>query len=77
MDYYNNQEQGRQVLDQQFQDYYQQKNEQMKQSWKSKQSAGFNSLLNGAMGAIPLLQKGGTTDTIDSIRLNLKISLEI
>ena len=26
MDYYNNQEQGRQVLDQQFQDYYQQKN---------------------------------------------------
>lgn len=72
MDYYNNQEQGRQVLDQQFQDYYQQKNEQMKQSWKSKQSAGFNSLLNGAMGAIPLLQKGGTTDTIDSIKAELK-----
>lgn len=70
MDYYNNQEQGRQVLDQQYQDYYQQKNDQMKQSWRSKQSAGFNSLLNGAMGAIPLLQKGGTT--VDTIKAELR-----
>lgn len=72
LDLYNQQESNRQLLDKQFQDYYQQKNNQMKQSWKSKQSAGLNSLVQGAISLAPMLQKGGSVDTIESIREYLK-----
>lgn len=72
LDLYNQQESNRQLLDKQFQDYYQQKNNQMKQSWKSKQSAGLNSLVQGAISLAPMLQKGGSVDTIESIRADLK-----
>lgn len=75
LDLYNQQETQKQNLDNQFQDYYQQKNNQMKQSWKSKQSSGLNSLMNGVIGAIPLLQEGGQVDTIDSLRKELQQKL--
>lgn len=73
IDYYNNQEQSKQHLDQQFRDYYNQKNDLMEQNWKSKRSAGFNSILDGAMGAIPLYQQGGQTDTLKTKLRNIEI----
>jgi len=72
LDYYNTQENNSDLLDQQFQKYYNDRNDQMEQSWKSKRQSGFSSLLKGAGDLLPLFQEGGNTNQVDTLKTKIK-----
>lgn len=57
--YYNRKERQNDSLQNQFEDYYNQKNETYKNQWKTKMNEGFGSALTGAVQLATMFQKGG------------------